>query len=243
MMPYSPVSERPDIESEAIEGQIVQEEEPTARLSSTDNNNRWLSIDAACKILGVDQSTLRRWSDRGKVPVFRTPGGHRRYREADMHAFVAGDRATRRRMNRQQLTSMSLAGYEPDFIELASSRPWYHQYDDTTLSGLRTLGRKLVDLAMRYISGRGNREVILRDGKTIGKEYGEIAASAGLTSLDTLEAFLFFRRPIIQSITGYLEKERFSTRRAGRTVNELTVFLDEVLMATLEAHRQATRAR
>src|SRR4051794_34612809 len=46
--------------------------------------NTWLSIDAACKLLGVDQSTLRRWSDSGKIPVFRTPGGHRRYNEEDL---------------------------------------------------------------------------------------------------------------------------------------------------------------
>ena len=34
---------------------------------------RWLTIHEACAFLGVDQSTLRRWSDTGKVPVFRTP--------------------------------------------------------------------------------------------------------------------------------------------------------------------------
>src|ERR1700760_696208 len=45
---------------------------------------RWLTINEACAFLGVDQSTLRRWNDSGKVPVFRTPGGHRRYAEADL---------------------------------------------------------------------------------------------------------------------------------------------------------------
>jgi len=38
---------------------------------TTDNSTHWLTIDAACQLLGVDQSTLRRWSDSGKVPVFR----------------------------------------------------------------------------------------------------------------------------------------------------------------------------
>ena len=33
---------------------------------------RWLTIHEACAFLGVDQSTLRRWSDSGKVPVFRS---------------------------------------------------------------------------------------------------------------------------------------------------------------------------
>ena len=47
-------------------------------------SRHWLSINEACRLLGVDQSTLRRWSDAGKVPVFRTPGGHRRYAEDDL---------------------------------------------------------------------------------------------------------------------------------------------------------------
>lgn len=38
----------------------------------------------------VDKSTVSRWADRGKLPFIRTPGGHRRYREADIHALVAG---------------------------------------------------------------------------------------------------------------------------------------------------------
>ena len=57
------------------------------------SGGRWLTIHEACAFLGVDQSTLRRWSDTGKVPVFRTPGGHRRYAEADLRALV-GDGAT-----------------------------------------------------------------------------------------------------------------------------------------------------
>ncbi len=34
--------------------------------------DRWLTIDEAARLLGVGQSTLRRWSDAGLVPVYRT---------------------------------------------------------------------------------------------------------------------------------------------------------------------------
>ncbi|HSP55765.1 MAG TPA: MerR family DNA-binding transcriptional regulator, partial [Dehalococcoidia bacterium] len=37
---------------------------------------RWITLGQACKLLGVNESTLRRWADAGNVRSFRTPGGH-----------------------------------------------------------------------------------------------------------------------------------------------------------------------
>jgi excisionase family DNA binding protein len=48
----------------------------------------WLTLGQAAKYLGVAQSTIRKWSDVGRVPAFYTPGGHRRYRRADLDAFL-----------------------------------------------------------------------------------------------------------------------------------------------------------
>jgi excisionase family DNA binding protein len=36
----------------------------------------------------VAQSTIRKWSDQGRVPAFYTPGGHRRYRRSDLDNFL-----------------------------------------------------------------------------------------------------------------------------------------------------------
>src|SRR5713101_8455218 len=48
----------------------------------------WLTLGQAAKFLGVAQSTIRKWSDLGRVPAFYTPGGHRRYRRGDLEAFI-----------------------------------------------------------------------------------------------------------------------------------------------------------
>jgi excisionase family DNA binding protein len=48
----------------------------------------WLTLGQAAKFLGVAQSTIRKWSDQGRVPAFYTPGGHRRYRRRDLELFV-----------------------------------------------------------------------------------------------------------------------------------------------------------
>jgi excisionase family DNA binding protein len=49
----------------------------------------WLTLGQAAKYLGVAQSTIRKWSDHGRVPAFYTPGGHRRYRRQDLDNFLA----------------------------------------------------------------------------------------------------------------------------------------------------------
>jgi excisionase family DNA binding protein len=48
----------------------------------------WLTLGQAAKYLGVAQSTMRKWSDLGRVPAFYTPGGHRRYRRSDLDQFL-----------------------------------------------------------------------------------------------------------------------------------------------------------
>ena len=48
----------------------------------------WLTLGQAAKYLGVAQSTIRKWSDQGRVPAFYTPGGHRRYKRGDLDRFL-----------------------------------------------------------------------------------------------------------------------------------------------------------
>ena len=47
-----------------------------------------MTLGQAAQYLGVAQSTIRKWSDLGRVPTFYTPGGHRRYRRRDLDAFL-----------------------------------------------------------------------------------------------------------------------------------------------------------
>jgi excisionase family DNA binding protein len=58
----------------------------------------WLTLGQAARFLGVAQSTIRKWSDDGKVAAFYTPGGHRRFRRADLEAFIADSGPAGRRV-------------------------------------------------------------------------------------------------------------------------------------------------
>jgi len=50
----------------------------------------WLTLGQAAKYVGVAQSTMRKWTDSDRVSSFKTPGGHRRYRRADLDQFLEG---------------------------------------------------------------------------------------------------------------------------------------------------------
>ena len=49
----------------------------------------FVNVGKAAAYLGVSPASLRQWSDEGLVRVYRTPGGQRRYRIADLEAFIA----------------------------------------------------------------------------------------------------------------------------------------------------------
>lgn len=203
---------------------------------------RWLSINEACHLLGVDQSTLRRWSDAGKVPVFRTPGGHRRYQEEDLRAMLGGGpgRQERPRVSRQALTDRSLMAYEDEYLRAARERRWFKAYSAATQEEYRRLGRRLVDLAVRYASVPADRDraSYLAEGQQIGEHYGRAGGRAGLSTVETVEAFLYFRFPVLRSVMGLIEEEGFAAKRAARVFIEIGHFMDQVLLATVRAQEE-----
>jgi excisionase family DNA binding protein len=52
-------------------------------------DNQWLSPREASWHLGVTVTTLAQWARAGRLPAAYTPGGHRRYRLADVQTLQA----------------------------------------------------------------------------------------------------------------------------------------------------------
>lgn len=57
-----------------------------------EESQKLLNVSEAAGYLGVSAASLRKWSDRGLVPVYRTPGGQRRYSLNDLEEFIASMR-------------------------------------------------------------------------------------------------------------------------------------------------------
>jgi DNA repair protein RadD len=51
-------------------------------------NSKFMNVGQAAGYLGVSAASLRNWSNRGLVPVYRTPGGQRRYDATDLDDFM-----------------------------------------------------------------------------------------------------------------------------------------------------------
>ena len=51
-------------------------------------DDRLVSAAQAARLLGVNRSTMTRWIAAGKMPAFRTPGGHWRIKVSDIDAIM-----------------------------------------------------------------------------------------------------------------------------------------------------------
>jgi excisionase family DNA binding protein len=71
-------------------------ERHTRRSGATGGNPEWLTLGQAAKYIGVAQSTIRKWSDSGRLSAFYTPGGHRRFRRGDLDSFLGASRPSGR---------------------------------------------------------------------------------------------------------------------------------------------------
>ena len=51
--------------------------------------DRLLTPGEVALIFRVDPKTVTRWASAGRIGSIRTPGGHRRFREAEIHGLLA----------------------------------------------------------------------------------------------------------------------------------------------------------
>lgn len=51
---------------------------------------RLLTPFEVADLFRVDPKTVTRWADAGKLTSLRTPGGHRRYIESEVHNLLEG---------------------------------------------------------------------------------------------------------------------------------------------------------
>ena len=53
--------------------------------------DRLLTSAEVARLFAVDIRTVARWALRGRLDSTKTPGGHRRFRESEIHALLKAD--------------------------------------------------------------------------------------------------------------------------------------------------------
>ncbi len=207
------------------------------------DEKRWLSLREASELLGVHYTTLRRWADAGDVPCLRTPGGHRRFRERDLTRWMRETQTVALVPAQEALVRSALGFARQEMVEQGIARERWHAAfageDERRQMG--EMGRSLFGLAIRYLMRTQGREQVLQEGQRIGRYYGRQCAERRMPLLETVRAFIFFRRSLLQAVgPGQVELGPYDAEDA-RIQKSLNYYMDEVMCACLDSYEQHCR--
>lgn len=197
----------------------------------------WVTLAAACRMLGVSPSTVRRWGDTGMVRTYLTPGGHRRFSQAGLEALLP-DRPTSARPSLTDLgeTPDRMArGYHRAAGTVPGRMPWIAELEDDQRERFRGYGRDIVAalIAVLDTGDARQRDEHLRTAEDACAQYGRIARREGLPIVTTADLFLRFRVPFLAELGALARRRELDAPAATALFADANAALDDLLLATL----------
>ncbi len=168
---------------------------------ASDHPKEWLSLQEASERLGVSPATLRLWADQGRVHAFRTPGGHRRFRERDLVTLASQGETPSPEQSLRVLAHAALGRTRFEVSDGWLDREaWYRRFPPGAREEHRELGRQVVMALSGVMSLAEAEEDLEKQAAELGQAYGRLNAKYEITLGDALRAFLFFRDSFIESL-------------------------------------------
>jgi len=199
-----------------------------------------ISISEASQILGVNEATLRQWTDEGKLSAFVTPGGHRRYSKSDLKKLT---RSGQKVLGIKDLVS-ELEDTTPRHREIARGffdrSPQAVKPCEEHQRQLAELGRHLLNLTARYVSEPARREESLSAARDTGRGFGRLLAEMGMPLTEATEAFLMHRELIMQAAANLAGKREARGGRIAEAIPLANRLIDVTLVAMIDAHQKYT---
>jgi len=197
--------------------------------------SRWVTLSRACEILGVDESTIRRWADSGRLRAYRTPGGHRRFSLVNLEEMVAGDSRHRSAEEVERLAVVRIRRQ----LQRARQQDngWYGSLSDENRLQLRDLGRRLVEMVGEYLDKRSRRNSLLDEALDVGGAYGRILIDAGLPLPSAIGAYIGFRKTIDETTRQTAIRESQPMEEALDAYGQVHALGDQVLLGISAAYQ------
>lgn len=206
------------------------------------SDDPWLPLGAASRLVGVGPDTLRRWADAGKVQSYTTPGGHRRFLRSSLETMINAPRRHRYEVGRLSDATQSMAGELHRRVQRSgyAGQPWQARLTAEQRTDFRRWGQRTFALVVEYVaaSGRAERDLLLAEAEKMGALYGAEAGKAGLSLAETVEAFLFFRAPVLETIATQLRRRSVEVSHITEAFREANAAIDGVLLALVGSHRE-----
>ena len=198
----------------------------------------------ASRILGVAPATVRRWSDAGRLRVFTTPGGHRRFSRSSLERLLPADRSRRPSVGAAGLTPSRLARvYRRAGRDAVPQLPWVLALTDDQRVVFRERGHLLAASLLQYLDASQPETAThhLAESTRSAEEYGSVAAGLGLSLSQTVEAFLRFRAPFHHELAVAARRRGFDTPETTDLLETAERAMDRLLVATMTGHESAAR--
>lgn len=208
---------------------------------------QWIGLGEASSLLGIAPGTLRRWADEGRVPVFTTPGGHRRFSRSALRALLPADRQGR--------PTLARLGASPERIarvyrsrrarRVREAVPWAEAMSDETRITFRERGRNLVSLLLEHLDAADSRYagLKLQEARRLAADYGREVAGLGSSMSEAVQGFLRFRTPFVGELASIARKRGLDTREATALLTDAEAAMDQLLLAFMTGHALAAGAR
>jgi excisionase family DNA binding protein len=201
-----------------------------------------VSLSEASRVLGVSPATLRRWSDAGRLRVFTTPGGHRRFSRAALERLLPADRSRRPSIAGGGLTPSRIARtYRRASRDAAPELPWVLTLSDEQRLLFRERGHVLAASLLQYLDATQPEAAAhhLEEASGSAAEYGTVAATLGLSLSQTVEGFLRFRAPFHHELAVAARRRGFDTAETTDLLEAAEQAMDRLLLATMTGHGRA----
>jgi excisionase family DNA binding protein len=202
----------------------------------------WVGLSEASRVLGVSPATLRRWSDAGRLRVFTTPGGHRRFSRSALERLLPADRSRRPSIGGAGLSPSRIARtYRRASREAAPELPWVLALTDEQRLLFRERGHVLAASLLQHLDATQPEAAAhhLVDASSSAAEYGTVAASLGLSLSQTVEGFLRFRAPFHHELAVAARRRGFDTVETTDLLETAERAMDRLLVATMTGHSLA----